>query len=320
MSRLRIKWLVGVILLLSLQAGCATSDSAPGAISASTLSPYATQTSAVASVLPTIVITPSPAPTPAFTPAPVSYTVIPGDTLSSIAKRFGTSLDVLLAANPGVAPQSLSIGTVIVIPGTSNDAGSSLLSPPVPIKLDNIHCFSSGGKTTCFVAVPNPYPEALENVKVQITLVDEGGQIIADQEAILPLDILPAGQVLPALAIFKELNTFHSARALLLGSVRLRSGDSRYRKTVLQNTLVSISWNGLAANVQGQIFVPSGEKPVGMLRLVAIAYDSSGQMNGFRRWEWTGSLQPGGFIPFETTVYSLGVSIEHVEVLVEALP
>jgi hypothetical protein len=258
MNWFRFSWLVSVVLLLSLQAGCASSDSAPEAVSSSTLNPYANHTSPLALALPTMQTTPTPTHTPAVTPAPV--------------------------------------------------------------ELGNIRCFPSGGNTTCFVPVRNPNPEALENVNVQITLVDDGGQILADQAAIFPLEILPAYQILPAVTIFKEFSTFNSARVRLLGSVRLISGDSRYRKTVLQNTLVSISWNGLSAKIQGRVFMPPGEKPAGALRLVAIAYDSSGQICGFRRWEWSGSLQPGGFEPFETTVYSLGASIEHVEVLVEALP
>ncbi|MEX0326914.1 MAG: LysM peptidoglycan-binding domain-containing protein [Puniceicoccaceae bacterium] len=44
------------------------------------------------------------------------YLIQSGDTLSAIAKRFGVSLNALLAANPTVNPRALQIGQRIVIP------------------------------------------------------------------------------------------------------------------------------------------------------------------------------------------------------------
>jgi LysM repeat protein len=44
------------------------------------------------------------------------YTIQSGDTLSAVAKRFGVSLNALLAANPTVDPKRLQIGQKIVIP------------------------------------------------------------------------------------------------------------------------------------------------------------------------------------------------------------
>ena len=44
------------------------------------------------------------------------YFVQPGDTLYAIARKYGARLPLLLAANPGVDPQRLSVGQRIVVP------------------------------------------------------------------------------------------------------------------------------------------------------------------------------------------------------------
>jgi LysM repeat protein len=60
---------------------------------------------------------PTAPPTPAPTPAPVrTYTVVEGDTLASIAQRFGTTVGALQAANGIDDPDEIVIGQVLVIP------------------------------------------------------------------------------------------------------------------------------------------------------------------------------------------------------------
>src|SRR5699024_10049423 len=47
------------------------------------------------------------------------YTVRSGDTFYSLASRFGTTVEAIQRANPGVNPNNLQIGQVICIPGGS---------------------------------------------------------------------------------------------------------------------------------------------------------------------------------------------------------
>jgi LysM repeat protein len=56
-------------------------------------------------------ITGSPAPAPAGS----TYTVQPGDTLFSIAQRFGTTVDALKAAN-GLASNRIDVNQVLNLP------------------------------------------------------------------------------------------------------------------------------------------------------------------------------------------------------------
>lgn len=85
--------------------------------------PLPTATLAPQIVAPTELPTAEPTPTPRVT----QYVVQPNDTLWDIAIRFGfITLDPIIAANPGINPDFLSLGQVINIPG------ADFVPPPRP--------------------------------------------------------------------------------------------------------------------------------------------------------------------------------------------
>lgn len=47
------------------------------------------------------------------------YTIRSGDTLYNLAQRFGTTVNAIIALNPGLNPNSLQVGRIICIPGTA---------------------------------------------------------------------------------------------------------------------------------------------------------------------------------------------------------
>ncbi|MCL6581709.1 MAG: polysaccharide deacetylase family protein [Firmicutes bacterium] len=51
------------------------------------------------------------------------YTVVRGDTLSSIARRFGVSVQDIIRANRLASPDELGVGMVLLIPASSADPG-----------------------------------------------------------------------------------------------------------------------------------------------------------------------------------------------------
>jgi LysM repeat protein len=56
-------------------------------------------------------------PTPIPVPTPQIYTIKAGDALARIARKFGLTLDQLLAANPAIKdPNRIRVGDKIVIP------------------------------------------------------------------------------------------------------------------------------------------------------------------------------------------------------------
>lgn len=52
-------------------------------------------------------------------PGGFQYTIVAGDTFFNLARRFNTTVDAIMAANPGVDPNRLMIGQVICIPGSA---------------------------------------------------------------------------------------------------------------------------------------------------------------------------------------------------------
>jgi hypothetical protein len=166
--------------------------------------------------------------------------------------------------------------------------------------------------------VRNPTSQVLENVKLQVTLLDTSGQVLQTQEAILPLNILAPGQVLPAAAFFTGLYQQPFVQVRLLTAQRISAQDERYLRADLQNLFVKIAWDGLSAQLQGQIILPQAARPAARCWLVAVAYDAGGQITGYRRWEASEPLQPGSSAPFEIILYSLGAPIERVDVQLEA--
>lgn len=62
------------------------------------------------------------------TPCPAgasTYTIRPGDTLYALARRYGTTVQAIMALNPGLDPNSLRVAQIICIPGVAGQ-------PPAP--------------------------------------------------------------------------------------------------------------------------------------------------------------------------------------------
>jgi competence protein ComEC len=110
------------LLVMLLAAGCL-----PFGRATPTMTPTLVPTPTSLPVLPVVTPTPAPANLSSMTPTPTApaaqptgdgttYVVQPGDTLYSIAVRFGVSLQALIEANQIEDPNQLQAGQVLVIP------------------------------------------------------------------------------------------------------------------------------------------------------------------------------------------------------------
>jgi murein DD-endopeptidase MepM/ murein hydrolase activator NlpD len=274
---------------------------------------------------------PTPTQTPTILPGPsapvtmptatvFTYTVVKGDTLSSIAQKAGVTLEALLAANPGISPTTLSIGTKLVIP-----AGNQVLAEPTPtpaaLPVRQARCWPEiTGGLWCLALVQNAYAETLENLSARFDLLDSGGQEIASQVVYGLLDILPPGRSMPLAAHFDPPQSgFDNVRIQILTAIRLLPGDTRYLPVSLENTLFSLDASGRTARVNGLV-VPEGKGTVNTLWVLASAYDQTGNVIGVRRWESQAVLTVSAPASFDFQISSLGPGIARVEFLAEAQP
>lgn len=120
--------IVGMFAVLAFAAcGGGANDGAPSATASP--EPTAIATSTAVATAPTEA-TSSPSETPAATATPLpsatTYEVRPGDTLYAIARRFGVTVDTLVAANGLADPSLINVGQVLRIPK------GSVVPPPPP--------------------------------------------------------------------------------------------------------------------------------------------------------------------------------------------
>ncbi len=278
------------------------------------LDPYLTATPSLTPSPNVIVIVETPVPTS----TPFVYTIQSGDTFSELAEQFKISQDELRAANPDVSPNSMPVGETLLIPDSSAPlaAASTLTLVPAPVTQTVCHPTADNG-LWCFALIQNNTPDILENISAQITLLDENNNVLASQTAFMPLDIIPPNVSLPVYVFFPNTPKTANIQVQILSAIQ--SDASRYLRADLNNVITQIDWNGLTAQVSGQVSLPVESTAATQIWIAAVAYDKDGRVVGMRRWEG-GAIQPGGSIPFSFLVSSLGSAIDAVEFVVQARP
>lgn len=307
------------VTLLLFIASCApaVSPNQPAA-----LTPYLTLTpSATASPLPVGEGQDEGSQTALPTPTPFLYIIQAGDTMGAIAQKYGVSLDALIAANPGVSPNAMPVGASLLIPTDKNNPTGESTPTPVPFLITQLNCHPTlDGGMWCFALARNDSDSALDNLSARISLLSADGGLVAAQDAIPPLNVIPPHSSLPLTTFFAPpAPVGASPRAQILSSTFLAPDDSRYLPVSLADLLIEIAPDGRMARVAGRVTLPPNVAEAKIVWVVAVAYDDAGRVVGFRRWEGSG-LTPGGSVTFELTAASLGSRVKRVEVFAEARP
>jgi len=306
-----------ILFILLILTACAPqqTQSTPPIVN---LIPFVTSTQSPSQTPESLVAAETPLPSP----TPFTYTTQSGDTISSIALKFGVSMDDLQAANPEISPNSMSIGQVIKIPSNPDNPSGEPTPTPAPFTIQQIECYPTADKGMwCFVLIHNDFPEFMENLSAQVTLVNANNATLASRTALLPLNILPPNMSLPLTVFFPPEIPFNAKpQVQVLTAIRLLPDDERYVPATVNNTLVQVNADGRSARVSGMVLSQSQAKVASEVWVAGTAYDDAGRVVGVRRWEWDDGLAAGGSIPFEFMVSSIGGKIARVEFAVEARP
>jgi len=158
-----VGWLGFFLAIAVLLAACGGEETAPTPSTSATArpsSPTPAPPSPAATSTPTISpVSPTPpeataTPTPTVSPA-TTYEVQPGDTVFSIARRFGTTVEAIVAANNLADPSQIEVGQVLSIPGgtspTSTPAsGSAQVVRKVDTNTQTVYLTFDAGSDTGF--------------------------------------------------------------------------------------------------------------------------------------------------------------------------
>lgn len=309
-----------ILFFAFLLAACVPQTVEPTPTLPGTLQPYLTRTPSATSEEPEGLVVEFETPLP--TPTPFVYEVQAGDTMSEIAFRFGVSLDELVSINPGVSPNSMSIGMELKIPSNPSGPIGASTSTPVPATVEQIECHPTMDQGMwCFVLVHNDTQNIIENLSAQVTLQGADGNSLDSNPALLPLNILPPDDSLPLMAFFPPVIPPDARpQVQLLTGIHLQPDDERYLPATVNNTLAQIDGSGRNAQVSGTVRLPEDVPPANLIWVVATAYDEFGRVVGVRRWESTAGIVSGGSLEFAFEVSGLAGEIKQVEFVVEARP
>jgi LysM repeat protein len=312
----RVKILIGLAVVLL--AGCQPAETAPTGLPSPI--PWATSTPSPTQSIPTPAVSSTPSPAPS--PTPILYKVKSGDTFSSIAGKYGITIDALRAANPKVQELFLSIGQELIISaGTGTPLPAQPTPAPAPLALEPARCYPQlNGGRWCLAMVANPGPDTVEGIRVRFFLYESAGaEPVAAQETVLAPDSLAAGERAPAAAYFAPSDPGGAAvRAEVTGATAAGGEEFAVPLTVLSQEATALE-GGLEIVFSIRI-APTAAVPARRLQAVATLLDAAGRPVGFRRLEAAGEWKPGDTAQFSLRVYSLGADTGRFELVVRAYP
>jgi LysM repeat protein len=281
------------------------------------LTPFITPTYTPIATFPVSTSTPLPAPSP----TPNFHVVTSGETISAIALLYGVKTADILAANPQVNPNIMSVGTRLLIPPPSSAGPNRTNTTPAPLTAGPLTCISTReGGAQCFLLVKNDQSYPVEDIVARIILGNSQSGQLFDQLSSSPLDILYPGKAMPLTAYFPPpLPASFQADFQMIDALQVMDGTTRYLETKIEDLEIKINPDGLSVTLNGDIVLINSTASSKKVWVAGIAYDASHQVVGVYRWVSANPLLAGQQLPFTLQVYSTGASITDVEVLAQAL-
>jgi LysM repeat protein len=266
--------------------------------------------------------TPAPTPTPTITPTPVLHTIRSGESLLAVAGQYGVSVAALQDANAILDPRFLQVGQQLIIPRPEevDEAAGGDQTPtptPLPVEVQNVYFNETTiGGLHVLGEVFNPGGEALEQVRVGVSLLDEADQEIARTEGLVALDLVNPQQPAPFAIVFGEqTGAFSRYRVFATHAVTAYVG-SYYRDLEVVNVR-SRGERYASYSVSGTIRNTGPEDAV-EIQAVLTAYDPLGRVVAMRKVTPEYNVIPrGGETNFTAVLAPVGGPVERVTVVAQ---
>lgn len=312
-----MKPLLASLAILAVMAGCAPLFQSPQSEGAQ-LTPWLTATSN-APTLTAASELPAPTPLPEPTPTPTIHIVALGETISSIALRYGLDMNAVLAANPEIDPRALIVGDQVLIPVGNVQSQIGVSAEPLALEVGNPDCSrTSEGGLWCAAILANPLDEAATNLAVTFIGASStsGGNITKTVPALL--NKLEPGDTIPAVIyISPPVSEGLEVTASVASAFPVNQSGKTFYPVDAGTPAVDIT--GRLAKVTGEVLIMTDAGKTVDVRVAAMAYDDQGNLVGVRRTESRVTLEDGKGLNFNLNVYSTGSSINSVVVKAEAI-
>jgi LysM repeat protein len=137
----------------------------------------------------------SPTPTPTYTPLPPrAHQVQEGETLSDIAQTYDTTVDEILALNPGITPELLQVNQVLLIPPAEpTPLPTGTATPEGPTPTPGPYVVHVVGPGDSLLSIAEQYSVTVSLLRAANPDIPAGSDVIRVNQSI----IIPQGTPMP---------------------------------------------------------------------------------------------------------------------------
>lgn len=264
--------------------------------------------------------TPEPTPTPTLTPTPVLHTVQGGESLLTIATQYAVSVAALQDVNGILDPRTLQVGQQLIIPRPEEVASNAAATPtptPLPLQIQNIYLGDTTiGNLWVLGEVQNASSSAVEQVRVRVDLIDAAEQTVAQQETLVELDLLTAGERAPFALLFDApYPAFARYQVLVIHAVPAYVGS--YYRDLLVDAIETTQERYASYAVNGAVYNTGPEEAVSV-QVILTAYDALDRVIATRTIDPDYNVVPqGGTTNFKAILTPLGGPIARIEAIAQ---
>lgn len=261
--------------------------------------------------------TPEPTPTPTVTPTPVIHVIRSGETLLSVAVDYGVSVAALQDANGILDPRLLQVGQELIIPRQEeiDAAVAATLTPtptPLPVAIENVHFGETTiGGLSVLGEVFNNSGTPLEQVRVGVTLLDEGGAEVSSADGLVALDLVDVNERAPFAILFGE-SPGKFSRYQIYPARAVPAYVGSYYRDLEVTDLQSTGERYASYTVTGRVKNTGPEEAV-QVQVVLTAYDALGRVVATRKIDPDHNVVPrGGETTFTAVLAPAGGPVERI--------